>query len=178
MKILYIHGYNGSPDGEKFNMLRQRFPQAEILAPQHDNIPQNVSHLLDSIASGLDARTDVNIGTSLGGFWANYFSLRYGLRAVLLNPLVSPAKRLAHLGCSFAADYESFEKQDDSRQRPLGIVLLAEDDEVLPYREAFEHFSGVCDVRVLKSGGHRMNDPVSLEVLKAAVDDIINLPSS
>ena len=177
MKILYIHGYDGTPQGEKYAMLRQCYPKAEILAPPHDSIPKNVYQLLDGIASGLDAHNDVIIGSSLGGFWANYFSLRYGLRAVLLNPLVSPAKRLSHLGCSFAVDYESFEKQDDSRQRPPGIVLLAEDDEVLPYREAFEHFSGVCDMRVMETGGHRMNDPASLEVLKAAIDDIINFPS-
>ena len=174
MKILCIHGYGGSPHGAKYDMLRQCYPMAEILAPQHDSIPENVFQLLDGIASGLDARTDLIIGTSLGGFWANYFSLRHGLRAVLLNPLVSPVKDLARLGCTFAADYESFEKQNDSRQRPPGIVLLAEDDDVLPYREAFDHFFGVCDVRILKSGGHRMNDPASLEVIKAAVDDIIH----
>lgn len=177
MKILYIHGYDGTPHGEKYAMLRQCYPEAEILAPQHDSIPQNVYHLLDGIASGLDAHQDVIIGSSLGGFWANYFSLRYGLRAVLLNPVVSPVKKLAHLGCSFVADYGLFEKEEDSLRRPPGIVLLAEDDDVLPYREACEHFAGVCDVRVLKTGGHRLNDPASLAVIKTALDDIINFPS-
>lgn len=154
-------------------MLSRCYPAAEILAPPHDSIPNNVYNLLDGLASGLDAHEDVIIGTSLGGFWANYFALRHGVRALLLNPVVSPATRLPLLGCSFAADYESFEKLDNSRQRPPAIVLLAEDDEVLPYREAFEHFSGDCDVRVLKSGGHRMNDPASLEAIKSALDDII-----
>ena len=177
MKILYIHGYNGSPHGEKYDMLRQCYPNAEILAPQHDSIPTSVYPLLDGIASGLDAHNDLIIGTSLGGFWANFFSLRYGVRAVLLNPVVSPSKRLIFRGCSFAADYEAFEEQDDSQQRPSAIVLLAEDDDVLPYRTAFEHFSGACDVRILKSGGHRMNDPASLGVIKAAIDDIIHLAS-
>jgi predicted esterase YcpF (UPF0227 family) len=175
MKILYIHGYNGTPHGEKYDMLRHCYPEAEILAPQHDSIPTNVCHLLDGIASGLDAHNDLIIGTSLGGFWANFFSLRYGVRAVLLNPVVSPVKRLILRGCSFAADYEAFEKQEDSRRRQPAIVLLAEDDDLLPYREAFDNFSTVCDVRILKSGGHRMNDPASLEVLKAAVDDIIHI---
>jgi len=173
MKILYIHGYNGNPLGDKYDKLRQCYPEAEILAPQHDSIPQNVFHLLDGIASGLDAHDDLIVGTSLGGFWANFFSLRYGVRAVLVNPVVSPVKRLNFLGCTFAADYAAFEKPDDSPHRPAAIVLLAEDDEVLPYREALDHFSGACDVRILKSGGHRMKDPASLEVLKAAVDDII-----
>jgi len=30
------------------------------------------------------------------------------------------------------------------------------------------------EMRLLKSGGHRLNDPESLEVLKAAIDDIIH----
>ncbi|MEI6605743.1 MAG: YqiA/YcfP family alpha/beta fold hydrolase [Verrucomicrobiota bacterium] len=175
MKILYIHGYNGTPHGEKYNKLRQSFPEADILAPQHDSIPQNVFHLLDGFASGLDAHNDLIVGTSLGGFWANFFALRYGVRAVLLNPVVSPVKRLNFRDCSFAADYAAFENPDASQQRPPAIVLLAEDDDVLPYREALDHFSGACDVRVLKSGGHRMNDPISLDVLKVAIDDITHL---
>ncbi len=177
MKILYIHGHNGSPRGAKHDMLSQCFPMAEILAPQHDSIPGHVFPLLDGLASGLDVRADVIIGSSLGGFWANYFALRYGLRAVLINPLTSPVKKLPELGCTFAADYEPYEKEHDSRPRPPGIVLLAEDDDLLPYHEALGHFAGVCDVRILKSGGHRMNDPASLEVIKAAVEDILNCPT-
>ncbi len=177
MKILYIHGYNGTPHGEKYDRLRQCFPEAEILAPQHDNIPSHVFHLLDGIASGLDPLNDLIVGTSLGGFWANFFSLRYGVRAVLLNPVVSPVKRLNFRDCSYAADYAAFEQRDDSHQRPPTIVLLAEDDDVLPYREAFDHFSAACDVRILRSGGHRLNDPASLDILKAAIDEIIKSPS-
>ena len=178
MKILYIHGYNGSPYGEKFDMLRQCYPDAEIVALQHDSVPANVFQMLDGIASGLDSRNDLIVGSSLGGFWANFFSLRYVVRAVLINPVVSPSMKLGPLGCPFADDYEPFEKQDVALPRPPQIVLLAEDDDVLPYHEAFNHYSGVSEVRVLKAGGHRLNDPASLKVIQAAVDDIIHQPAS
>jgi len=106
MKILYIHGYNGSPDGMKLERVRQAYPNSEIVALQHDSLPTHVIELLDPIASKLDGLKDAIIGNSLGGFWANYFSLRYGIPALLINPVVSPVCKLKRMGCDFADDYE------------------------------------------------------------------------
>lgn len=71
MKILYIHGFNGTPVGPKVDMLRQSFKNSEIIAPQHDSRAENVFHLLGGIAEDLDSIDDVILGSSLGGFWAN-----------------------------------------------------------------------------------------------------------
>jgi uncharacterized protein len=92
MKILYIHGYGGTPDGPKLDMLRKEYRSATIIAPQHDSVPGHVHDLLDGIAATMDMLDDVIIGNSLGGFWANFFSLRYVVPALLINPVVSPSK--------------------------------------------------------------------------------------
>ncbi len=174
MKILYIHGYNGSPNGMKSERIRQAYPNAELIALQHDSVPVRVIALLDPIASKLDGLKDAIIGNSLGGFWANFFSLRYGIPALLINPVVSPVSTLKRLGCDFADDYSIFEQQINPKAISTRSVLLAEDDEVLPCYEAFEYFKDLCVVQLLKSGGHSMNDEESLNAIIHSFDELIS----
>jgi len=172
MKILYIHGYNGTPDGPKLDMLRKEYRSATIIAPQHDSVPDHVHDLLDGVASTLDDPEDVIMGNSLGGFWANFFSLRYGVPALLINPVVSPSTALETLGCPFAAEYLPYEKKVQADAISPRTVLLAEDDEVLGYRDAFEFFNGICEVQLLQSGGHGMNDPQSIAIIRESIPSL------
>ena len=109
MKILYIHGFNGTPEGAKVEMLRHTFKKSEIIAPQQASRAGNVFQLQDEIVGNLDSLTDVIPGSSLGGFWANYFSLKYEVGAVLVNPVIQPSRTLAQLNYPDAAEYEAFE---------------------------------------------------------------------
>jgi hypothetical protein len=34
------------------------------------------------------------VGTSMGGFWANWAAARKGLKAVIINPAITPRKTL------------------------------------------------------------------------------------
>lgn len=173
MKILYIHGYNGSPAGQKVARVQQAYPMAEVIALQHDSVPERVFALLDPIASKLDALEDAIIGNSLGGFWANYFSSRYGAAALLINPVVSPVNTLKRLGCDFAESYSPYE-QIDPEVISTRSVLLAKDDQVLPFQDAYEYFKDTCEVQLLKSGGHSMNDEKSLNSIIRSFDRLIS----
>ena len=117
----------------------------------------------------MDDADDVIIGNSLGGFWANFFSLRYAVPALLINPVGSPSIALGCLGCHFAADYLPYEKIIEADGISPRTVLLAEDDEIIPYREAFDFFSGICGVKLLNRGGHGMNDPESIAIIKKSI---------
>jgi hypothetical protein len=172
MQILYIHGYNGSPNGQKVEMIKLAYPKAKVIALQHDSIPAHVFGLLDPIASNLDILEDVIIGNSLGGFWANFFSLRYQLPSLLINPVVSPVTTLHRLGCDFARDYATYEQLIKLDKISPRSVLLAEDDEVIPYHQAFEYFKGLCAVQILKSGGNAMNDNASLDAIICQLDQL------
>ena len=174
MKILYIHGFNGTPEGAKLDMLRHHYRNAEIIAPQHDSRAKNVFPLLDKVARNLDMTDDVILGSSLGGFWANFFSLRYGLAAVLVNPAVRPSQSLKELDYPQASEYHEFENQISATDVSPRIVLLAEDDEVLNYRDAYEYYSPVCQVETSPTGGHRMNDPESLDRMRTRLSEMIN----
>jgi predicted esterase YcpF (UPF0227 family) len=174
MRILYIHGYNGSPAGQKVARVQETYPKAEVIALQHDSVPAHVFDLLDPIASKLDALEDAIIGNSLGGFWANYFSSRYGTAALLINPVVSPVNTLKRLGCDFAESYSTYEQQIDPEVISTRSVLLAQDDQVLPFQEAYQYFKDTCIVQILESGGHSMNDEESLNAMICSFDKLIS----
>ena len=139
MKILYIHGFNGTPEGAKVEMLRHTFEKSEISAPQHASRAGNVFRLLDEIAGNRDSLNDVIPGSSLGGFWAHYISLKYEVGAVLVNPVIQPSLSLARLDYPFAAEYEAFETHFCASEISPRIVLLAADDDVVPYQDSCEH---------------------------------------
>lgn len=172
MKILYIHGFNGKPEGPKLDMLRHNFKKAEIIAPQHDNDARSVYQLLSELVNTLGDYDDLILGSSLGGFWANFFSLKYQLSAVMVNPVISPSATLAQLGYSASRDYLSFEEQIPAMGRSPRTVLLAQDDELLDYRDAQEYYSHQCGVHTYQTGGHRMNTPESLDHIRKAVSSI------
>jgi predicted esterase YcpF (UPF0227 family) len=173
MRILYIHGYNGSPVGQKVARVQLAYPKTEVITLQHDSVPTHVFDLLDPIASKLDPLEDAIIGNSLGGFWANYFSLRYGIAALLINPVVSPVNTLKRLGCDFSESYSTYQQQIDPEVISTRSVLLAQDDQVLPFQEAYQYFKDTCKVQLLKSGGHPMNDEVSLSAMIRSFDKLI-----
>jgi len=58
------------------------------------------------------------LGSSLGGFWANYISLKYEMGAVLGNPVIQPSLALARLDYPFAAEYEAFETHFFASETP------------------------------------------------------------
>lgn len=172
MKILYIHGYNGAPNGPKLDMLRKKYRGATITAPLHDSIPDHVFKLLDEIVSDFDMCDDVIIGNSLGGFWASFFAIRYGVPALLINPVVAPSQSLNRIGCSFAEDYVEYEKMVKTGKLVPRSVLLARNDEVLDYRDALKYFACDCEVKVLELGGHCMNDQESIEAMKYNISSL------
>lgn len=163
MKIIYIHGYNGCPNGAKLDMLRRKFKTEEIIAPLHNNHPEEIFDVYDRISKEMVDYDDVILGSSLGGFWANYFSLKYKISAVLVNPVVNPSVKLKQLGYLRSLDYIPFEQEIASGGISPRIVLLAQNDEVLDYREAQNYYSQQCEVLTFPNGEHRMNDSESLD---------------
>ena len=61
--------------------------------------------------------------------------------------LVTPFDETGHI--DWPALDACLEKQVQAGGISPRTVLLAEDDEVIPYRQAFEFFSGICGVKLL-----------------------------
>ena len=111
------------------------------------------------------------IGSSLGGFYATAIAERFGLRAVLLNPAVSPARDLEkYIGETTAwhSDGPFFFRAEFITElkaiAPTSLTdparyfaIIAKGDEVLSWVEMSERFAG-CKIKLLEAGDHALTD--------------------
>lgn len=92
--LLYIHGFNSSPQSVKANGLKQwvneHYPHIKMIVPQLPNYPQQAASMLEEIV--LQHKDDPMglVGSSLGGYFSIWFSQRFNLPAVVVNPAVRP----------------------------------------------------------------------------------------
>ena len=113
----------------------------------------------------------VVIGSSLGGFYANYLAEKYACKAVALNPAVRAARELApHVG--MMTSYDSDEPFDflpeyidelsalqvEAITNPSRYFLMAaKGDELLDWKEMVDFYSGAHQL-VLEGGDHGISD--------------------
>ena len=91
MKILYLHGFNSSSNSSKAQTFKNsefvKNLKNEIILP---NLPVSPKKAIEDILKILENfNFNVSlIGSSLGGFYATYFSDTYNLKSVNINPVV------------------------------------------------------------------------------------------
>jgi len=167
--LLYLHGFNSSPESKKAQQTQRWFEQnaaqIEFLCPSLPPYADAAIRLLEELVTDRRPDTVSVIGNSMGGFFATYLVEKYSLKAVLVNPAVSPDRGLQdwlgentnyHTGEKWL--FESQHIDEYRRRDPLEIknknnylVLLQSGDEVLDYRDAQQRYSG-CKI-ILESGG-------------------------
>ena len=167
--LLYLHGFNSSPESKKALQTQTWFSQhaAEIkficplLSPFATAAMSSLQALIEQSSEG----PIYLVGSSMGGFFATCLIEQHNLRGVLINPAVSPGRGLQHwLGenvNSNTGEQWIFEPEHiaeylaldpDSLQRQNNYqVLLQRGDEVLDYRAAQKRYAG-CSI-VLEDGG-------------------------
>ena len=93
--ILYFHGFKSSSDSTKAHNLKK------FIKHNTKNTLISIPDLSDSFEDAIeeinklieDCETDiVFIGSSLGGYYATYFSQLLNVRAILINPAIPPLK--------------------------------------------------------------------------------------
>lgn len=87
-QVVYIHGFNSSElsfKATEFGVYMRGKPERYITPRLHFD-PRVALAQLDSI---IDSDT-VLLGSSLGGYYATYFSQLKGCKAVVINPAVRP----------------------------------------------------------------------------------------
>jgi len=117
MKILYIHGLNGSLSPEKRALLE---PYGEVFAPAIDYLSD--THAIASISTAFKAMgINIVIGSSMGGFTGYYVSNIMQCPALLFNPAL--AKRSVP---------QNIPEIKNNSSRLKQIVLGTQDDVVNP----------------------------------------------
>lgn len=169
MKLIYFHGFGSVGSTVKSFKLKEKFGAENVYSP---DLPINPDEVIDLVHSYL---TDCNeevafIGTSLGGFYANYFSKKYNSKCVLINPSINPSnslKRKLGLNKNYVTS-ESFEVKDEylkvwkemeddilHNDNSLVNLFLAKDDEILPFANTLTKFFDAHEIVITESGGHR-----------------------
>ena len=96
--LLYLHGFNSSPESAKAQQTQQWFgknaPGIEFICPSLPPYADQAMALLCEIVEARLPEPVFLIGSSMGGFFATCLAEQYGLRAVLINPAVSPGRGL------------------------------------------------------------------------------------
>jgi predicted esterase YcpF (UPF0227 family) len=157
--LIYLHGFNSSPQSIKARQLQARLRamgrEALYACPALPDRPTHAIALLEGEIAKAPAPSITLIGSSLGGYYATWLAETHGVRAVLVNPAITPHLGLrAYLGMQrnlyTGAAYELTERHLHELQalwierptRPLRYYLMVTTgDEVLDYREAVEKYA-------------------------------------
>ena len=168
--IVYLHGFNSSPQSHKAQVLKRHMQERglgrDYACPE---LPVSADAALALIERTVEGRGPVcYLGSSLGGFYATYMVEKHGGKAVLINPAIDPHVGLrAYLGPQknvFTGEpYELTEKHLSEWQAayvpkvtPGRYLLLVETgDEVLDYRRAVERYAG-AEQLVVQGGDHSL----------------------
>jgi predicted esterase YcpF (UPF0227 family) len=168
--IVYLHGFNSSPESKKAGQLRQAMAARGLADRFHaPALPHRPAQAMALVEAWLQARGPelvTFVGSSLGGYYATYLAERHDARAVLINPAVRPYHLLGVLLGPQENPYtgERYELTPEhmTELRALEVdplhpqlyLLLAETgDELLDYRDAVERYRGARQI-VLEGGDH------------------------
>lgn len=175
--VVYFHGYRSAIPNGTYKRLRKRLKKTHtVIGVNYDYLDPaaTLKNLEKFHETHLKGRSVTVVGTSLGGFWAEYFGTRIGAeKIVLLNPVSQPTVQLIkyagteHLNprrkltLSVSKDqimsYAPLEK--DGTSAPTRLLILAKDDDKLDYRIALKHYGEKAGttVKLYDEGGHSIN---------------------
>ena len=158
--VIYVHGFNSSPLSKKANMIKKKIDvlstTISFFCPQLPELASSAMGLLSQLIEDAPPGDVCLIGSSLGGFYATWLAERYGCRAVIINPAITPHEDLkVYLGRQeniythhsyFFTEKHLTELKDfyisKLERLQLFFLIHATGDELLDWRIAKSHFAG------------------------------------
>lgn len=175
MKIIHLHGFASVGTGAKYDALVKEFGRDNIVSPDLPVNPDDVEAMIDEEVKCIKldgGDTLVFAGTSLGGFWANYFAQKYKTHCVIVNPSMSPSQNMLFVRgmtmCNFATGMpftipfdivQSFQKREnfleDNTDGKRIHLFVARDDNILDYKVTLRQTPQTGSTNIFDDGGHR-----------------------
>jgi predicted esterase YcpF (UPF0227 family) len=173
--IIYFHGFSSSEKSHKANVIKEYFKAYEIYIPDYPSHQprSSISYLENYIQSRAEDNPEQCImlmGSSLGGFYAQYFASQNKtvVAAVLINPCLQPTITLAsQVGEQVNSvtnkpfrftkeDLQGFAQYDVPSNKVFypTLLLLDEGDEFIDYRIASSKYRDKGRVIVYPGGDH------------------------
>lgn len=189
--ILLLHGYQSAMPNDDYDAIVDLFGQTHtVIGFNYDytDIETDKRALDELFAHYLKGRRVIVLGTSLGGYWADYVRAHYPVAgSILVNPAVEPGDVLratlgTHQGDRRQASFTVSEADADAYDAmawPVGkgkgecLVLISDDDELLDPRDAEGRFGKADNIQIahFAHGGHNLplDRPDVVKTLKAFV---------
>jgi len=172
--VVYLHGFRSSPRSSKAVMTGEAIQSLstvehpiewycpQLLASPKASMDMVIKHIEESKSDRL-----VVIGSSLGGYYANYLAEKYNCKAVALNPAVRAPRELAsHVGMltsydtdepyDFRPEYidelQALQVEEISNPRRY-FLMAAKGDELLDWQEMVDFYKG-AEHLVLEGSDH------------------------
>ncbi len=174
--IVYLHGFNSSPDSYKARTLRSFMREQgldhHLEVPAVPPVPNDAIELLTDRMETLRKKYTVSlVASSLGGFYATWLAERYDCKAVLVNPVVRPHELLEqYLGENinyYSSEHWVLDESHIEQLRALDaerithperyLLMLQTGDETLDYRLAKDKYAG-CPSIIEQGGNHAFID--------------------
>ncbi|MBN1970412.1 MAG: hypothetical protein JXR48_10085 [Candidatus Delongbacteria bacterium] len=163
--IVYLHGFNSSPNPDDIAFLKKIFPDDKIIYPKIDygdkeNIQRTIKSLENHICS-ICGRTTI-IGKSLGGLFARYLSFKTGFPYIVFNPCLYDFKTMKDLeGQTIKnyrdeeystienniSEYYKFFQVNDEYSCDYSIIYLADGDDIVDNETTRKRLSKYVDIR-------------------------------
>ncbi|MCL1886407.1 MAG: esterase [Betaproteobacteria bacterium] len=173
--ILYLHGFRSSPLSFKAqaaaDYMHRHGLGGHFFCPQLPESPAAAIALACRLMKRCDADCITLIGSSLGGYYANWLAEKTGCRAVLLNPVIDPWRVKRNRDeSSEALNLAEWEKDlekyaSELRQfqvfqitRPERYFLIAATgDELLDFRLMRAHYSQARQI-IIEGSDHSLSE--------------------
>ena len=174
--IVYLHGFKSSPHSFKAQLVSQALEENggdwRYICPQLPLSPKKSVEMISSAIRDCPMERVTIIGSSLGGYYANWLAEQYACKAVLLNPVIDPwqIKILddlpdrSDLRVREWLDFrEGFERElkaicvKNITNPERYLLLAAKGDELLDWRLMRSHYQGAHQI-VLEGGDHSLTD--------------------
>jgi predicted esterase YcpF (UPF0227 family) len=169
--IIYLHGFSSSAASHKSIVLRHALSPIPLRVPDYpSHQPSAAIAYLSAYIQQQNARRVMLIGSSLGGYYAQYLATNLAIvdRVVLINPALQPQITLRpHIGVNrnmqntavfdfSQSDFDQLPLYDvtDARDCAPSLVLLDAADEVIDYQIARRKYAGYARVLVFPGGSH------------------------
>ena len=190
--ILVFHGFGSAMPNGTYKALYKAFGEPfSVVGVNYDylDVQADLTEFEDLWQDFLKGHKVTAVGTSLGGFWANYFANRYELeKVVLVNPAVDPTQDLVQFqGAQFSEKRQKDFHVTQAQIQAYGqvpkfkspntqrLVILTRDDPIIDFRNALEKYGPDpnSSLLIFDEGGHSpsVGDDRIITVIRAFIED-------
>ena len=168
--ILYFHGFASSSDSDKARIIKSYISKVSkkinMITPDLSNNFKEANNQINKLIDE-NKKDYVFMGSSLGGYYANFFGSINNSKVILINPAIPPLKGFEDYlgenqnystGEKFIVTKEdikflrSLEIKELNNQKNI-LVLLESGDEVLNFIETVKYFQG-SNIDITFGGNH------------------------